>query len=476
MACTALFAMLWVIARACIQAITIDEAYSYLTFVGQNQPFQWYPSEANHILNSVLMRLFTSVFGLSHVTVRAPAMIGAAVYIGAAWYVCESIADRVAIQWPVFVCLVYNPFVFDFMVAARGYGLASAFLLCAVAIPAGQRRRGSSPAAACAACSLFVALSFASNFSYAFADLAVLVMVWLWTASAGKFSPRVLAAAILPGFLVTVLLTLDAVLHFPHGRLFDGAASLHQTLESIADASLYELNPELANPLVYAILSYVKPFLFPLLGIAVLAQALLLFLNREKLNDPRTKRLLEMAGFLGSAVVLTLIAHWLAFKVFHLLLPWNRTALFFVPLTTLAIGAVAALPSRLMTGICYLFAVYFLFCLRLAYFKEWKYDADVKNVYSVVAYYNHTYCIGDVPSSWYYVPSLNFYRKLSGRETLAPFESQDSFPLNQPVYVLNAVFDRAFIESQQLAVVYRGPLSDVVVAVRPGKLSSKPCP
>ncbi len=129
-----------------------------------------------------------------------------------------------------------------------------------------------------------------------------------------------------------------------------------------------------------------------------------------------------------------------------------------------------------MTAIFYLFAVYFLFCLRLTYFKEWKYDADVKNAYSVAAYYNHTYCIEDVPSSWYYVPSLNFYRKLSGRETLAPFESQDSFPLNQPVYVLNAAFDRAFIESQQLAVVYRGPLSDVVVAVRPGKLTSKSCP
>ncbi len=159
-------------------------------------------------------------------------------------------------------------------------------------------------------------------------------MVWLWTASAEKFKPRVLAAAILPGFLVTVLLTLDAVLHFPPGRLFDGASSLHQTLKSIADASLYELNPELANPLVYAILSCVRPFLFPLLGVAVLAQALLLFLSRDKPGDSRNKWLLELAGVLAAAVVLTVIAHWLAFKIFHLLLPWNRTALFFVPLTT----------------------------------------------------------------------------------------------------------------------------------------------
>ena len=476
MAVTAVFAMLWVITRACIQSITIDEAASYLTFVGQNQPFQWYPSEANHILNSALMRLFTTVFGPSHVTVRAPAMIGAAVYIGAAWYVCGLITSRVSIQWPVFVCLVYNPFVFDFMVAARGYGLATAFLLCAIAIPAGQRLRGASPSAACAACSTFVALSFASNFSFAFADAAVLLMVWLWTSSPERFRPRVLAAAILPGLMVTVLLSLDAILHFPPGRLFDGATSLHQTLRSIRDASLYEVNPELANPLVYAVLDYLRPFLFPLLGVAVLVKALLLVLNRDKPKDTRTKWLLEMAWALAGAVVLALVAHWLAFRMFHLLLPWNRTALFFVPLVTLLIGALAALPSRILTGICYLFAIYFLFCLRLTYFKEWKYDADVKNVYAVVAYYNHNYCVEDVPSSWYYTSSLNFYRKLSGRETLAPFASQDAPPAGRAVYVLNATFDRNFIDSQHLAVVYRGDLSEAVVAIRPEGLTRKSCP
>ena len=137
MAITAVFAMLLVIVRACIQTITIDEAASYLAFVGRDQPFQWYPAEANHIVNSVLMRLFTTIFGLSHVSVRAPAILGAAIYIGVAWYVCELLSDRVAIQWPVFVCVVYNPFVLDFMVAARGYGLALAFLLCSIAIPVG---------------------------------------------------------------------------------------------------------------------------------------------------------------------------------------------------------------------------------------------------------------------------------------------------------------------------------------------------
>jgi hypothetical protein len=97
-------------------------------------------------------------------------------------------------------------------------------------------------------------------------------------------------------------------------------------------------------------------------------------------------------------------------------------------------------------------------------------------VYSVLAYYNHTYCVEDVPSSWYYVSSLNFYRKLSGHETLAPFDSQDSLPLNKPVYVLHRTFDHAFMEAQHLAIVYRGDLSDAVAAVRPDQLTQKSCP
>jgi hypothetical protein len=37
----------------------------------------------------------------------------------------------------------------------------------------------------------------------------------------------------------------------------------------------------------------------------------------------------------------------------------------------------------------------------------------------------------------------------------------------KPVYVLHSVFDREFIDREGLAVVYRGALTDIVVAVKP---------
>ncbi len=66
-----------------------------------------------------------------------------------------------------------------------------------------------------------------------------------------------------------------------------------------------------------------------------------------------------------------------------------------------------------------LIACYSIGCLRLTYFKEWKWDADMKNVYSILADDNRTYGVTDVSTNWH-AAALNCYRELSGRETLHP--------------------------------------------------------
>ena len=72
------FAMCLVLARANLQSATIDECDTYLTFSALPWPSHWYPSSGNHVLNSIAVRLFTSLFGLSHLTLRSGAIIGAA--------------------------------------------------------------------------------------------------------------------------------------------------------------------------------------------------------------------------------------------------------------------------------------------------------------------------------------------------------------------------------------------------------------
>ena len=448
---TALFAFVWALARACVQSITIDEADTYLAWVARPNPSHWEAASNNHVLNSLLMRLFTSVFGVSHLTVRAPALLGAAIYIASVYLLCVKLTPLVELQWPLFVCAVYNPLIFDHLVAARGYALALGFLMTALAIAAYRKPE----AATCAACSICVALSFAANFAFAFVDAAAILAVLIWACArtqATQARARMLGACVLPGLLVSVFLSAPAVLHWPKDGLVYGAHSLGETFRTVAQSSLYQPNPQIVNPMLLEWIDEVRPFLLPL--VAVLA-AWQLIRRRDLVA-------LVLLAILAAA----LSAHWLSFKLFHVLLPCDRTAIWIVPLLTLAVGAVAV-NRRALTVMLYAMSVYYVLCLRLTYFKEWSWDADVNRIYPVIAWYNHTYGLTDVVSNWQYVSSLNFYRLQSGRESFDEIPGSVQIPGGHALYVLNWAFDEDFLKTQHLRVVYRAPNTDAVVAIRP---------
>src|SRR5437762_12632149 len=77
---TAGFALLWTIARAAVQSVTIDEADTFLMYVAPPFPTHWSGSANNQLLNSLLMRLCTSIFWAWYLSVRAPALLGSAIY------------------------------------------------------------------------------------------------------------------------------------------------------------------------------------------------------------------------------------------------------------------------------------------------------------------------------------------------------------------------------------------------------------
>jgi hypothetical protein len=293
----ALFAFAWAVVRASVQAVTGDEAGTYVFFVARHDPYQWLPAANNHVLNSLLMRGFVSVFGLSHLTVRAPALIGALLYIAAAFWLSKLVSFRWSVRLPLFVCLVYNPFIFDFLVAARGYGMASAFLMWAIAFPAWcyLDPGAASPkrlTLACSSASACLALSFAASFTFAFVNTLSLLALLLWAhRAAPAVRRRLLAAAILPGLALTVLLPSYTLLHWPKGQLFFGGTSLWETITSVIQASLYQLNPHLLNPLLYPVLLKTRNFLVPTIcGIAVFEACLLLFRRWRPGDDGRRHR------------------------------------------------------------------------------------------------------------------------------------------------------------------------------------------
>ena len=168
------------------------------------------------------------MLGLSHVSLRLPALFGALLYICAAYWLAQTVSGERRLRIPVFLCLVYNPLVSDFFTVGRGYSLALAGLVGAIALSLwGEKRRLAGEnfdvVRTLAISSALLGISFSANFSFAFVDFAALGLLAIWAFCIGPRKVRALAAAILPMLAVTVFICSWTLLRWPAGQLWDGA-------------------------------------------------------------------------------------------------------------------------------------------------------------------------------------------------------------------------------------------------------------
>ncbi len=466
------FAFGWAIVRTCVQSVVGDEAVTYIWWVRPVTAEHWQASPNNHILNSLLMRAFIGAFGLSHVTLRAPALLSAAAFIAVAFWFSRRISDDWKIQVPLFVCLVYNPFVFDFYVAARGYGLATALLLCAIAVTARWHLcRAGSLLRAAAISSFLIGLGFTANFSFAFADALCLLFLLIWGVRAGAPKWKLLAAYSLPAIGVIVAIPLWTLLHWQPGMLFYGSHSMREMMHSIVFSVFEQLNPFLVNPFVLGWANRLRRFWLPAIGALVLIQAITMLTMRRKPRDYHGRWVVAIASLAGGIAGASLMLHWLCFRWFGLLLPQYRTGLYLAPLATLLIGALASVAvswrRQALTTLMFVMAGWFVLSLQRSFFIEWRYISEAKDAYYVAANYARKYCIHDVAASWQYDAALDFYRLYTGNTGISKFSDGGKPGAGHDLYVLHGGDFRDFIEAQKLAIVYRGQSTDVLIAVRP---------
>ena len=476
----AVFAMVWAVARAALQSLTQDEADTYFWFASKTALRDiLHPFPNNHVLNTLLIWMTTRAFGLSPITLRLPALLGGAWYVFVCYFLCRCITDRFSLQLPILICLVYNPFLFDFMVAARGYSLASAFLMTAIAVPVWHRGR-TSLGLSCAITSLALGLSFAANFSFVFADLGAFLALVAWAVSQRQTESiaGIAGFCVLPGLLAALVLCGYPLAHWPKGELFYGAHSLREMWQSLVQVSFYQFYPPFAHFEFYKILNSLRPWLAPALGVFCILQIVATWLDGSWAKDANARWLRTLAISLLSITGLCVLLHWMAYRLDVFPLPMTRTGIFLIPLCTLSAAVIGAGPARFpisrairrcITGVFACIACYLLLCLRLTYFQEYRDDADTKEIYAVLAKINHAYGVTDTAMDGLYVAPLNFYRVMSKKETFPEFQyvSLDDFPKGKSIYILHGGYFREFIKNERLAIVYRGKLSEVVVAVKP---------
>ena len=207
---------------------------------------------------------------------------------------------------------------------------------------------------------------------------------------------------------------------------------------------------------------------------------------QERQGNPKTRNLLALAVFLAVLFAITLLVHWFAFHTLQILLPKGRTALFFVPIMMLVLGVSIAI--RFQTGgrdllrlsgvtAMAVLAISFLFCLRLSYFKEWRYNSDAKHLYWILNDLNRRCRIRDFVTEWRYVGALNFYRICYVNTDMKEFVSAGSrslFAKDKPAYVLYYWDAKDFIRQQNLKLLYLNERTGAAIAMRSCNADSGP--
>jgi hypothetical protein len=131
-----LFFVAYLFARAKCVPITIDEVSTVVTHTNRNiWDIIFYKKSAvpnNHVLNTLLVNFTTWLFGVHHVIVRLPAILGGILYLWAARKIAV-MSDSFWLRLFIVTILLCNPFVVEFFALARGYSLSIGCMLASIA-------------------------------------------------------------------------------------------------------------------------------------------------------------------------------------------------------------------------------------------------------------------------------------------------------------------------------------------------------
>jgi hypothetical protein len=351
--------------RAATQGITLDEAFTYQHFVAPPLYQVMTSYDANHhVVNSLLAMLTTRLFGVSELTLRIPSLLGGLIYLLAVRAIVLYVFSA---EWAIaaFALLSLNPFVLDYLSAARGYGLALGFLMCALWFLLRSRW---SPGGIC--CGLAVA----SNLSFAYPVVALAAMVLLadvTKASFGRFLERVSVPAVVIPFVMYVL----PLSHANSQQFAFSAPSLMHALRGYVDLTFLRKWP----PFVGLVESSAEGLAILILVCSAVACVVIL---RNRAQTPADRVIVLNGG----AMVVCLAITWLAHVTVGTGYPLTRYGLYWPVMISL--GGVALVDryvrmralrwtALVLPALC---IAQFLYEFEVRYYGEWRYDAGSKRI------------------------------------------------------------------------------------------------
>jgi dolichyl-phosphate-mannose-protein mannosyltransferase len=473
--------------RASTQALTHDEALTYLFYLtGPVLRIFAIGDPNNHLLATLLMKLSTTVFGLSELAIRLPSVAAGVLYFFAVYRICLLVFGEGLLCLLSVALLSLNPLVLDFLVAARGYGPAAAFLFFGLYCLLLYRTRRRYHFRLLNLAGVAVSCAVMSNASLVFPAF-VTVALFLSTLPApepprkpDKRHKRAPVAPrpdrkkealhlLLPICCLAILFwALNPVSVHPAGGLYRIAGGFRGSIESLT-ASVFAHNQGLGrlNQDSSALQTWRSALALGVLpGIVLASLALSLGTKRR---DEAGLLLLWTSGIVAGSLLIHVVAN----RLWRIPYPANRSGLEYLPLIGLAlVSLVKVLQGRAdlwrfarwpALGLALLFTLQYTIQFHWDYFYMWEFDADNKRILDRIQ------AVSPSPkspvrlgTSWQLAPSLEYYRDTKSLRWLAP--TTRNGPYGDFDYYVLLEQDRGVVEDKKLKILYQGEISRTILA------------
>jgi len=397
-------------ARAFTISITHDEALTFLNYV----PKSWLgialyepPYIPNsHLLNTLLIKLFTLFIEPTAGTVRLPNLLAHLFYL----YFSYRIATKFSSAFIVVTCFVLlnlNVYLLDFFGMARGYGLAMGFTVASIYYLLDYYKNLKNKSIALAL--ILGALAVYSQFTFLnyYASLLALAnIIFLIRLSPFKLK-QWLVFNIWP-LVISVLLALLIIIPLRNVQteLFGGQHGFFwkNTINTLIWAFMYLSND-----------AWVQPLSYLLAGITLASAALLVFQFSQKKVSP------FLLVSLGLAILMSFstVAQKLLFGIPYL--GFRTALLYFIPYLLVIVSFFDALIKTfprfspvpyVLSGTFMLgFAANFIAHANFTHTIEWKYDSCSHLIINQLEKLNSSEVKVELAAAWQHQPALKFYKQ-----------------------------------------------------------------
>jgi len=447
--------------RAAAQSITVDEAFSYNSFISGpwSRLYDHYDAN-NHLLYSALAKVST-VFRPSEFTLRLPSLAAGFFLTLGIYKVLEAATPSRTLRWVALIALSLHPLLLDFSVAARGYSLALALLVWAIYFFQRGRDVWSG---------LLLGLAITSNLTILFPGLGLVACPFLLrrgdprTRLWSSFEIAVAAGTVAFALLYASLIRAGASNFYAGSATFGGAMfNLVWTSvrESVNHAGMFGTLRG-ARVIQVCALPTIAAFIAVASGSAYI-------------RKPGQRSALAPALMLAAALAGLIAAHYAA----GLNYPTDRLGLYLVLLFGLAWAIAAGEAGELFpaakfvnAALAGLLAVQFATQFETRYFQLWLPDLPSREVARRLERDTRGKPPGSVrvSATWFQQPALEFYRQIYGISALQPIQRHLITPLEGfDYYVLNLKDDGSVKtgDIRRLKSLYGEPVSGVLLAQEP---------